>query len=313
MKTKLLFALAAASLSIAAVACTASTDDQEAVESSNASIVGGTEAEAGEWPGAVALYKNSSRPVCGGVLIADSWVLTAGHCVTVSSPTGGVSSVAIGRHKLSVTTVGETRTVDRAIRHAGYANLDNDLALLHLTTPASASIPRAKVISKTDIASVTTGADTIVVGWGRTAESGGVAADALREVTVPIIANDVCKTYPRYENVTANMICAGFTTGQYDSCQGDSGGPLYMVLGGEKKVVGLVSWGIGCARPNAPGVYTRVSNYLAWLYEKTEGAAGELPSSSSDGGAPDGSSSSTDASTGAADASSSGDASAAAH
>lgn len=283
MKTTLPFiALVAASVSLAAVACTASSE--EAVESSHASIVGGTEADEGEWPGAVALYKNSSRPVCGGSLIADSWVLTAGHCVTVSSPTGGVSSVAIGRHKLSVTTVGETRTVDRAIRHAGYASLNNDIALLHLTTPASASIPRAKVLSSADIAAVVAGADTVVVGWGRTAESGGIAADALREVTVPIIANDVCKTYPRYENVTANMICAGFTTGQYDSCQGDSGGPLYMTIGGEKKQVGLVSWGIGCARPNAPGVYTRISNYLAWLYEKTEGAAGENPATATDGG-----------------------------
>jgi secreted trypsin-like serine protease len=302
MKTLTLIALAAASaLSLAAVACTASSSDDEAVESSNASIVGGTEADEGEWPGAVALYKNSSRPVCGGSLIADSWVLTAGHCVSVSSPTGGVSSVAIGRHKLSVTTVGETRTVDRAIRHAGYANLNNDIALLHLTTPASASFPRAKILSSADIAAVITGADTVVVGWGRTAESGGASADALREVTVPIIANNVCKTYPRYENVTDNMICAGFTTGQYDSCQGDSGGPLYMTIAGEKKQIGLVSWGIGCARPNAPGVYTRISNYLAWLYEKTEGAAGEIPSSA-DGGAGD-ASTSTDAATPPPDAS----------
>lgn len=273
MRTFALATLALSVLALSAVACTQSTD--EAVSASESAIVGGTEAEPGAWAGAVALYKGGSRPSCGGSLIADSWVLTAGHCVTPTSATGGVSSIAIGRHKLSDTTTGETRTVDRAIRHAGYANLDNDLALLHLSEPSS--LPKAKLVSAAQLVAIIEGADTTVVGWGRTAEGGGPVADALRQVTVPVISNDVCKAFPRYDRVTPNMICAGFTTGQFDSCQGDSGGPLYMNINDEKVQVGLVSWGIGCARPNAPGVYTRVGNYLSWIFENTEGAAGEAP------------------------------------
>ena len=58
------------------------------------------------------------------------------------------------------------------------------------------------------------------------------------------------------------MICAGLRQGTKDSCQGDSGGPLFQKIEDKWVEVGLVSWGIGCARANAPGVYTRVGNYL---------------------------------------------------
>jgi secreted trypsin-like serine protease len=259
-------ALIAASLVV--VACSQPVDDE--VETSSHSIVGGEEAEAGAWPGTVALYKGGSRPSCGGALVADSWVLTAGHCVSTYSATGGISKVVIGRHRLS-TEEGETRTVDAVYRHEGYRNLDNDIALLHLSQPSSA--PKAKLVSAEQVAAVVEGAMTTAVGWGNTRE-GGSPSDVLRQVDVPVISNAQCKTYPRYSTVTDNMICAGYPNGQKDACQGDSGSPLFMEIDGEKVVVGLVSWGIGCARANAPGVYTRVGNYLGWLAAKSNNEIG---------------------------------------
>jgi secreted trypsin-like serine protease len=248
-----------------------SEDVSEDVDESSDEIVGGTEARPGAWPGAVAVYYGSQQG-CGGSLVADSWVVTAAHCIDTSSPAGGVSKVVIGRHRLS-TTLGETRTVDRVIRHEGFnQSMDNDLALLHLSSPSQ--LPKAPLVRGAQAGAVVAGANVTVVGWGDTSE-GGSQSDVLRQVSIPVVANAKCAGYESYEYVTANQICAGqVRVGKKDSCQGDSGGPLFMSIRGERVQVGLVSWGIGCARPKAPGVYTRLANYLDWMRDKSGGAIG---------------------------------------
>ena len=99
----------------------------------------------------------------------------------------------------------------------------------------------------------------------------------LRQVTVPVVSNESCAAdyVEDRAKVTENMLCAGLPAGKLDACQGDSGGPLFMDAGGTPVLVGIVSWGIGCARPGKPGVYTRVGNYLEWMHEKTNGEIGE--------------------------------------
>lgn len=110
---------------------------------------------------------------------------------------------------------------------------------------------------------------TVIAGWGRVAESKPVS-DVLRSVIVPVWGQEECKSSGYGEKrITDNMMCAGYHNGDKDACQGDSGGPMAMEgATGSMEVIGVVSWGRGCARPNLPGVYTRIVNYLPWIKEQ---------------------------------------------
>ena len=109
------------------------------------------------------------------------------------------------------------------------------------------------------------GAHLTVAGWGTTTE-GGQPSDVPLRVRVPIVTNAQCNDAYGTGSIAAGMVCAGFPDGQRDSCQGDSGGPLFGVdSNGQYVLVGVVSWGFGCARPGYPGVYTRVSAYKIWI------------------------------------------------
>lgn len=90
-------------------------------------------------------------------------------------------------------------------------------------------------------------------------------ADHLREVEVPVLSH--CKNI---EDEVGDEICAGFTEGGRDACQGDSGGPFLCKnpnMPNQWYLAGVVSHGEGCARPNEPGVYTRISKYREWIFE----------------------------------------------
>ena len=108
-----------------------------------------------------------------------------------------------------------------------------------------------------------------VAGWGRLSE-GGVLPSVLQHVQVPIVSNEKCKDMflagGRHEVIPNIFMCAGYEEGKKDSCQGDSGGPL-VVKGADDRwfLAGIISWGIGCAEPNLPGVCTRISVFREWI------------------------------------------------
>ncbi|KAI7815141.1 Serine protease [Rhyzopertha dominica] len=100
-------------------------------------------------------------------------------------------------------------------------------------------------------------------------EGGTTAAPVLRHVEVEIIEQPTCASaYSWVNTVTDGMVCAGVPDGGRDACQGDSGGPLVLAENGVQ--VGVVSWGLGCARPNYPGVYTNVQYYLDWIAQNSQ-------------------------------------------
>lgn len=111
----------------------------------------------------------------------------------------------------------------------------------------------------------------VVTGWGAVQEQGDTSV-TLQEVTVPILSNIDCRKRGYGQTrITDNMLCAGFEEGKRDSCQGDSGGPLHVLNKdtGFYQVVGVVSWGEGCAQKNYPGVYSRVNRYISWIASNT--------------------------------------------
>jgi len=94
-----------------------------------------------------------------------------------------------------------------------------------------------------------------------------ILPNVLHKVTVPVVGDAKCNDYYSSSNygIADSMICAGLPDGGKDSCQGDSGGPF--IHAQEKTLLGVVSWGIGCARPGYPGVYTQVSYFVDWIME----------------------------------------------
>ena len=197
---------------------------------------------------------------CGGSLVREDWVVTAAHCVQGDSPSS--IEVVIGLHNVNGTTGQQTRNVDAIIIHPQYSgnSLDNDYALLHLTQPITDFEPIKLATSDLhdDEPVIST-----TMGWGATS-SGGSSSAILLEVDVPI--DDSCGSYSN-SSITNNMVWAGDSNGGEDSCQGDSGGPLIMTNSdGEYELIGIVSWGYGCAEAQYPGVYSRIYPRLDWFF-----------------------------------------------
>lgn len=117
-----------------------------------------------------------------------------------------------------------------------------------------------------------------VAGWGRTQE-GGKSAEVLQQLPLPVWENDICRDkYSSQRRLNSKdqfdeaTICAGILTGGMDTCQGDSGGPLMYPQKEDDIIrfylIGVVSYGIGCARADIPGVYTNVANFIDWIEQK---------------------------------------------
>jgi secreted trypsin-like serine protease len=240
---------------------------------SSLAVVGGH--DAGPYP-SVARITFGKSFLCTGTLIAPTWVLTAGHCGSVTGAAIGTPAawppqlidVRIGSVKPGQ---GEKVPVKRAIVEPNYlVNSGYDITLLELATPSTKA--PAKVVGAGGASLWAPGTVETIVGFGTTSE-GGDTPDTLQEAQVPITTDAYCAgAYSDFDPQT--MVCAGFPQGGVDTCQGDSGGPLFgRDAAGTLKVVGATSFGEGCARPNKPGVYARVGDTLLreWIRSQAPG------------------------------------------
>ncbi|KAI4459271.1 transmembrane protease serine [Holotrichia oblita] len=162
------------------------------------------------------------------------------------------------------------RAVSRKIVHPKYNffTYEYDLALVQLDKALDFA-PHISPICLPASDDLLIGENATVTGWGRLSE-GGSLPTVLQEVHVPIVSNENCKSMflkaGRHEYIPDIFLCAGYEKGGQDSCQGDSGGPL-QVRGkdGRYFLAGIISWGIGCAEANLPGVCTRISKFVPWI------------------------------------------------
>ena len=259
----------------------------------------------GEWAWAISMRiladsngQNAFTHWCGGSYISpivsngsivgwrgdDSetrWVVTAAHCFFDHSG-NRIPENRIVIRSGSVNLIDMTDTsVEKVILHGDYndGTVANDIALIKTATPGTLSGTQ----KRTSIRLPRRGEERVlyapyaassVMGWGRTENN--PFSTVLQHVKLPFVELSECRraysTGGSSNPILDGMICAGYSTGAFDSCSGDSGGPMaYVPVGASDELVtdsvliGIVSWGRGCAAPGAYGVYSSVRAYLPWI------------------------------------------------
>lgn len=271
---------------------TAQQCGKPAIAPKESRIVGGEVAIKNSWPWQIHLGYTSSflglfestQFICGGSIIGNKWIVTAAHCVA-NDLTASKYTVRVGQHDSSVSeSTAKDYKVKRIIKHSSYNtnNMDNDIALLELSTSITYSTAVSPVCLPGVESDPSSGTQVITTGWGETSAYGKVEGSPvvravpnravsrlLRQVKLNIVSRTNCNARDYYNGQILNsMVCAGITG--KDACQGDSGGPLVAKnAAGTYELVGVVSWGEGCGAVKRPGVFSRVGKFVSWIKQNT--------------------------------------------
>ncbi|KAF2354596.1 Serine proteases trypsin domain [Trinorchestia longiramus] len=248
-------------------------------------IIGGSPVPYGAYPWTANMelkYGEQSHHHCGGAIIGPHHVLTAAHCVKGFKTSE--FSIKVGDDSRSTPDENEqTFDIDKWIIHPMFQKggaYSNDVAVIKIksvkgikqsATVAAACLP-------TRLTPYTHGTWCYVSGWGVTNTADYEhKPDRLQAASIPLLAAEVCERETVHGKIQfgPGMVCAGYLQGTVDACGGDSGGPLVCEVNGSFNVLGIVSWGSSCAKPNKPGVYTKVQYYLDWINDAVEKLNGD--------------------------------------
>lgn len=202
--------------------------------------------------------------ICGGTLLNPTTVVTAGHCSIYKSTQN--LTVFAHRNVFYLTAESEKAlkfSVTKIILHPKYAQRKYDVAIwkVQLVDGDVEKIPTDMIVFD-DGAKSANFTPLSIAGWGSLSQ-GGPKARVMMETKVDVVPIESCLVqYPQLH--TVSCLCAGRP--RRDTCQGDSGGPLFTKRDDGKFIlVGVTSYGNGCANPDFSGVYTRVTAVADWI------------------------------------------------
>ncbi|XP_033114474.1 uncharacterized protein LOC117114948 isoform X3 [Anneissia japonica] len=250
----------------------ANTDFKCGTPRARGKIVGGRLTYAGQVPWQVMLWHTSKKKMfCGGALLNRFWVITAAHCIYFTEANNRNIEIRLGVWDSETEEDFESHfEVDEIVVHPNYniETYDSDIALIRLRQPVHYTdyiIPICLPSNQRADRLMRPKQKGFISGWGATKEEGDYVR-YLRRVRLQITDQHSCGTQ-HTDLITNNMFCGAPLPGKQsrDACQGDSGGPFVVRVSNRWYLVGLVSWGIGCGRPQFPGVYTRVSRFKSWI------------------------------------------------
>ncbi|KAL5278549.1 hypothetical protein ACFFRR_003281 [Megaselia abdita] len=225
-------------------------------------IVNGFDLNIKDAPYQVSIQTYWEYHFCGGSLIAPDIILTAAHCVE-DNPLPSKISLYMGSSDR--TEGGQRRTAINIIYHEKYDKdeLFNDVALIRVERPFDLSDKIQTIpLASSDPAP---GSTALASGWGDLFHNYYKPAPIhLQGVYLSIISLEDCRDAYGYYALQDENICT--YTEDKDTCQGDSGGPLAV----NGTLVGVVSWGAGCAQRGAPGVYASVADFSDWIAKTIE-------------------------------------------
>ena len=236
------------------------------------SIVGGGTANPADWPFAVAIFRKG-RLHCGGSVVSPTRILTAGHCVDGFNLAN--FTVIIGRPNLRDAAAGESIPVVSGRVHPDFEQTGlHDVATLELAHPTTVA-PVTLATPGINTAATGVGAPLRVAGYGAVNPFGVHLSPILKSTYETVRTDRRClKAYTRDLFAPESMICslgalrkhAGKFKIHSSACSGDSGGPLMADTSSGPVEVGTVSFGGAlCGLPQAPSVYSRVSDSLAFI------------------------------------------------
>ncbi|XP_017111172.1 trypsin-4 [Drosophila elegans] len=238
------------------LAASLSRVDAAAQRTPDSRIVNGREAVEGEFPYQLSLRRQTVH-ICGASILSSNWAITAAHCIDGHEQQPREFTLRQG--SILRSTGGTVQPVKAIHKHPAYDRTDMnfDVALLR-TADGALSSPLGKVAPIRLPAvgeQISDSVSAIVSGWGHMSTTNPVLSPVLKSTTVLTVNQERCHNDLRHHGgVTDAMFCAAARN--TDACQGDSGGPI----SSQGTLIGIVSWGVGCADPYYPGVYTRLAH-----------------------------------------------------